>query len=100
MKRLLCVLTLAVASCADEGPPRTFPNNDLQLTIGNAARMACSCMFVSNMPEAYCRDWVRASPDVARFSVDANRKTVESSAFLSWAVTARFIDEKRGCVLE
>jgi hypothetical protein len=50
--------------------------------------------------EAYCRDWVRASPNVARFSVDATKKVVDASAFISWTARAHFVDDKHGCVLE
>ena len=40
-------------SCANEnGAPRTFANSDLELAVGNGARMGCSCMFVMEMPEA------------------------------------------------
>lgn len=90
----------ALGGCASEGPPRTYDNNDLELAVGNGARMMCSCLWVMDMPEAYCRAWVKASPDVAKVSVDFGRKRVESSAFLSWAATARYVDEQVGCVLE
>ena len=105
MKRLVLFLSLALVplfhGCADEGGhPRTFDNNDLELAVGNGARMACSCLFVMNMSETYCREWVKASPDVAKISIDFANKKVESSAFVSWAATARYVDDKRGCVLE
>jgi hypothetical protein len=104
MKRLLAVCAacaVALASCAnDSASPRTFANSDLELAVGNGARMGCSCLFVMEMPEAYCRAWIRASPDVARMSFDQKAKTVEAAAFISWAAKARFVDETRGCVLE
>ncbi len=102
MKRLLFVLVAAAAAgCADpQGSPATFDNNDLELAVGNSARMGCSCMFVMEMDEAYCRAWVKASPDVAKVHFDVANKKVEAAAFISWAATARFVDEKRGCVIE
>lgn len=104
MKRLFFVAALALlglAGCADDnGTPRTYDNNDLELAVGNSARMGCSCMFVMEMDEAYCRAWVRASPDVAKVSFDTVNKKVEAAAFVSWAATARYVDEKRGCVIE
>lgn len=101
-RSFLCAVLLAVVvlGCPSNGPPRTFDNNDLELAVGNAARMSCSCLFVMNMPEEYCRAWVKATPDVARFSFDPVRKTVEASSFISWAATARYVDDKRGCVVE
>ena len=103
MKRfVLCVLAaLSLASCADEnGDPRTFDNNDLELAVGNSARMGCSCAFVMEMNDDYCRAWVKASPDVAKVNFDRVNKRVEASAFISWAATAHYVDDKRGCILE
>jgi hypothetical protein len=102
MKRFFALsLLVALVGCANpDGDPRTYDNNDLELAVGNSARMGCSCMFVMEMDEAYCRAWVRASPDVAKLTFDRSSKRVESSAFISWAATARFVDEKRGCILE
>ena len=102
MKTLFVFLALGLlAACADDnGTPRTFANNDFELAVGNSARMGCSCMFVMDMPESYCRAWVKASPDVAKLTFDVANKRVESSAFVSFAATAHFVDDKRGCVLE
>lgn len=97
----LFLVTLTALSCADEhANPRTYDNNDLELAVANSAFMGCSCMFVMEMPEAFCRAWVKASPDVAKLNFDVAGRRVESAAFVSWAATAHFVDEKRGCVLE
>lgn len=102
MKTLLSMLSLALlAGCAqDEAKLRTYDNNDLELISAQSALQTCTCRFVMEMDEAYCKDWVRASPNVARFSVDTVKKTVEASAFVSWVGRAHFVDDKRGCVLE
>ncbi len=101
MKRLVLLAALALGACANPlGDPATFDNNDVELAVGNTARMGCSCLFVMNMDEAYCRAWVKASPDVAKMNIDWADKSVESSAFLSFAARARLVDDKRGCVLE
>ncbi|MCA2981744.1 MAG: hypothetical protein INH41_24790 [Myxococcaceae bacterium] len=97
----LAALALALSACAqDEAKLRTYDNNDLELAVGNAAKMTCTCRFVMQMDEAYCRDWVRASPNVARFEVDPTTKVVTGSAFISWTARARYLDDKRGCALE
>ena len=103
MRRLRSTMwvVLLAAGCANpDGQPRTFPDNDLVLAVGNGARMGCSCLFVMNMNEEYCRQWVKASPDVARVTFDVGRKRVEASALVSWAATARWVDERHGCILE
>lgn len=101
MKRLLLLVALSAWGCANpDGQPRTYPDNDLMLATGNGARMGCSCRFVMNMSEAYCREWVKASPDVAKLTFDVARKRVEATAFVSWSATARWVDERHGCILE
>lgn len=101
MRRWLALGALAVLSCADEhATPRTFANSDLELAVGNGARMGCSCLFVMEMPEEFCRAWIRATPDVARVHIDMANKSVEASSFISWAARARYVDAQRGCLLE
>lgn len=96
----LFALTLSTCANPDAEPFHTYAANDLMLAVGNSARMGCSCMFVMDMSEAYCRAWVKASPDVAKVTFDTVNKRVESTAFLSWGSVARFVDDKRGCILE
>lgn len=102
MKPIWMGLALGLlAGCAnDNGTPRTYDNNDLELAVGNSARMGCTCRFIMNMDEAYCRAWVRASPDVAKLTFDLAHKRVEAAAFISVSATAHYVDEKRGCALE
>ena len=102
MKRLTAMAVLAVTlACAnDAGPIRTFPNSDIELAVGNGARFGCTCLFVMEMSEEFCRAWIKASPDVAQVSIDYGAKSVESTVFLSWSARAHYVDAKRGCVLE
>ena len=88
----------AVLACA--GGSREYANNDMMLAAGNAAHNMCSCLFVMNMPEDYCRAWVKASPDIARYSVDRERKIVEASALVLWGARARHEGPHHGCTLE
>jgi hypothetical protein len=52
------------------------------------------------MPEAFCRAWVKADPDVARLEIDRDAQAVVSSSFVTWGARAHVVDDKRGCVLE
>ena len=101
MKRLTLGLTLLLAGCASRTTDRqTYANNDLELAVGNAARMSCSCLFVMKMSEEFCLAWVKASPSVAQFKIDRVHQTVQASALLEWGATAHFVDAQRGCLLE
>jgi hypothetical protein len=99
-KRILLGALAAGAVLACGGGARQYTNNDLELAAGHAAHDLCSCLFVMNMPEAYCRAWVKASPDVARFSVDQANKTVEASALVLWGARAVYEGEHHGCSLQ
>jgi hypothetical protein len=101
VSRLGLAGALLLAGCASRATdPQTYDNNDVELAVGNAARMSCSCLFVMNMSDEFCAAWVKASPNVAKFSVDKEKKTVEASALLAWGARARFVDARHGCLLE
>jgi hypothetical protein len=104
MKRLLALVVLGLPLGCGRGTDAQghvlYDNNDLQLAAANGARMTCSCLFVMEMPDDFCKAWVKASPSVARFSVDKYAKTVEASAFLAWPAKAHFVDDRTGCVME
>lgn len=99
MKRLFLTVLLA-ASCSPSSGPRLYDNNDLQLATGYTAKELCSCLFVMEMPLDYCRNWTRASPAVTKFTIDEERKTVETTALLQWGTKARFDSAQFGCVLD
>lgn len=93
------ILLLALLSCGDP-EIRRYDNSLLELGTGYNAKMACSCLFVMGGTEEECEEWLRVSPDVARFRVEPEAKTVRSTALGGWATTARWVDESRGCVVD
>jgi hypothetical protein len=97
--RRLSLAALLALSCSN-GSSRLYDNNDLQLATAYTAKELCSCVFVMEMSEDYCRNWTRASPAVAKFTVDYERKTVESTALLEWGTRAKLDSAKFGCVLD
>ena len=96
---LLGALLPALGSCQNSGR-RLYDNNDLELVTAYTAKDACSCLFVMERDEAFCRAFVRASPAVARLTIDAEKKVVETTALLLWGARARFVDARQGCVVE
>src|SRR2546423_1549278 len=95
-------LALIAAACSEGGitVTRPYQNNDLMLVAHHAARDACSCMFVMEMSDEFCQAWVKAAPDVAKWTADKSNKTVEVSTLLLWGAKAHFVDSHVGCVLE
>jgi len=96
---LLGALLPALSSCESSGR-RRYVNNDLVLVTAYTAKDACSCLFVMERDEEFCRAFVKASPAVARLTIDKEKKTVETSAVLLWGARARYVDARNGCVLE
>jgi hypothetical protein len=101
--RLALVLTACVAalSCGrGDTVQRPYDNNDLQLVTSYTAKDFCSCLFVMEMSEEYCRRWTAASPAVATVRVDYEERTVQTAAALLWGEKARFVNAREGCLLE
>lgn len=96
-RALLSAAALLALSC---GAPGEYRSNDLQLVTGYTAKEMCSCLFVMEQTEDFCRAWTAASPPLARFRVDAAKKTVESSALMLWGARAHFVSARAGCILE
>lgn len=96
----LAVLGLGASGCASGRSGRLYDNGDLRLLTAYRAKELCSCLFVVGQTEDFCRAWTRASPNLAGFTVDRERKTVRTSALLFWRGGAHWVDERFGCVLD
>jgi len=70
----------------------------LQLGSAFAAKGACSCIHVAGRDEDWCRDWLRVSPDVARWRMRKDG-SVTARALGMAKTTARYQGPGRGCVL-
>jgi hypothetical protein len=96
--QLLALLLLA--SCGSGSGRRTYANNDMVLVTSYTAKDACSCLFVMEREEEFCRAFVKADPAVAHLTIDREHKVVEASALLLWGARAHYVDAHSGCVLE
>ena len=95
-KGLVILLALAGAACGNQG--LNYKQNDLQLVTSYSAKDACSCLFVMEMSEEYCRAWIKASPAVTKLNIDFASKSVSTTALMLWGSSARYLDAERGCV--
>lgn len=100
MRKSAAIAALVLAASCDSGSWRQYDNNDLQLATGYGAKELCSCLFVMEMPLDYCQAWTRASPAVAKFTIDFELKRVESTALLEWGNHAKFESGRFGCVID
>jgi hypothetical protein len=96
---LLAALLPVLGSCG-KSDRRLYDNNDLELVTTYTAKDACTCLFVMERDEAYCRAFVKASPSVAHLTIYPEQKMVETTALLLWGARARFVDARTGCLVD
>lgn len=99
MRRAWLLLLVVGVSCSSESG-RQYERNDLQLLTAFAAKEMCSCLFVMQRDETYCREWARQDPNLRTYDIDWNAKRVETQAVLYWGARAHYVSPRRGCVLE
>lgn len=97
---LTSLVLLGLAGCGKASEDRQYKWNDLMLITSFTAKSTCTCLFVMNRDETYCRTWTKESPAVASWTADMKAKTVSSSALVFWGARAHFVSEHAGCVLE
>ncbi len=101
LRAMVVLASAALLSCGrGDTVQRPYDNNDLQLVTAYTAKDFCSCLFVMQMSEEYCRRWTAASPAVATLTVDHKERGVQTAAVLLWGEKARFVSDRDGCVLE
>lgn len=88
---------LFLASCGSGA--RKYDASLFRLASGFSAKEVCSCVFVMQRDEAFCQEWTRVSPEVARFQVDQDKKEVQARALGMGRTLARYEDEQVGCVI-
>jgi hypothetical protein len=94
------LLFLALSACAARSDVHKYDNSLFVLGSAFAAKQACSCLFVAQRTEDECRAWVRVSPDVARFHVDWDERSVRARALGMGRTDAHFVDDQLGCVID
>ena len=62
--------------------------------------MACQCIFMMEQTAAYCAEWTRVSPAVARFKIDTDGRSITARSLGFRPVTATYIDDRQGCVVQ
>ncbi len=98
---MTALLLALLAGCAkSEQATATYDATLLQLASGYSAMMACQCIFMMDQTEAYCEEWTAVSPEVARFRIDRDDRSITSRSLGFRPVTAIYIDDRQGCVVQ
>jgi len=99
--RALLPLAALLAGCAhSDEAVHTYDATLLQLASGYSAMMTCQCIFMMKQTEAYCAEWTRVSPEVARFKIDLENQSVTSRSLGFRPVTSIYVDDRQGCVVQ
>jgi hypothetical protein len=105
MKIIVFALVTVLAGCATiphpQGQPeRPYATGDLTLLVHYTAKETCSCLYVQEMSEDFCRAFTKASPAVASWENDKKAKVVTADALGLWSAKAHFVDDDVGCILD
>ena len=65
------------------------------------AKETCSCLYVLQQPEEFCRAWTHYDPPVATWTTDTKTKTVDSALlYVFIKARAHYVNDREGCILE
>ena len=98
MKYLLpAFLILMLTACTKkEGE---YSSSIARLGLNFTAKSMCSCLWVSDNDEEFCREYAALKQVTPRISVDHDAKIVKTSLFWILSSKARFVNSRRGCQL-
>jgi len=82
------------------GDHNRYRANDAEIVTAFTAKQTCSCVFVMKRSEDFCHGFARQDPEVTTTSIDRETKSVDVRALGFWHAKARFLDPRRGCVVE
>ena len=81
-------------------PSRDEDTGLLGIATAYGAKMGCSCAFVMERDDDFCKAWIKASPDIVKVRFDHDAKKVTARALGMKATTASWVSEREGCSLE
>ncbi len=93
----ISILLAALLGCSKAEPYRT---GKLSMLSAFSAKEMCTCLFVVERSETFCREYVKQWPPVTWVSVNHGAKTVSARALLFYASRARWVSRDYGCILE
>lgn len=101
MRRPLTLFALFGALAMLTGAGRTYDNSKITIVLAFSAKAYCSCLYVTEMPEAHCLAYMDVGPKAPkpRLSVSPEEKTVTASYFFFFRQKAQYQGARFGCSL-
>lgn len=69
----------------------------LHMGLNSTAHLMCSCFFVSENDESFCREYAALEQVSPRIEIDIENKSVRSSLLLFFSAEAEYVGENAGC---
>jgi hypothetical protein len=94
---LLVLILFGIVGCTDQ--EAVFKESKLEIGMSFSAKNMCSCFYVSEQSEDFCRDLVKVKqlPIQPSVSIDHKNKIIETSLFFFVSRKAQFLGPERGC---
>lgn len=95
---LIVMLCAALAAAACDDP---YQQNDLELLSSYRSYGMCTCLFTTQMDEAFCANFSTAlALPFETYTIDVEHRVVEAQLGLMWSDRAHAHDEPFGCWFE
>lgn len=92
---VLFFLTIFITNCTQH-----YRANVLELGLGFSAQAMCSCLWVSQNDEDFCREYIALKQVQPKIKVDHQKKSVQANAFLIFSRSSIFKSNEKGCELQ
>lgn len=79
--------------------PGEFKEGIARLGMNSTVHLMCSCLFVSENEEAFCREYAQLRQVSPKISIDWSAKTVEARLFWVFSGRAQYVSLHEGCKL-
>lgn len=93
---VLVISVLLFSGCSKDGE---YSSSIARLGLNFSAKSMCSCLWVSENDEEFCREYTALKQVTPKISVDHEAKTVTTSLFWILSAKANFLSAHKGCQL-
>ncbi len=69
----------------------------LHMGLSSTAHLMCSCLFVSENDENFCREYAALKQVTPRIQIDFEQKRVKTRLLLLFTAEAEYVGQNAGC---
>lgn len=95
MKKIISfLLFISLTACTSKDE---YENSVADLGLGFVSKEMCSCMFVAEQEEGFCREFVKIKQVSPNINVDLREKSITASLFYIFKRTSQLRGDHQGC---